>query len=221
MHLPKELITVTPLSKMVALVLFISLPIVAFFFGMRYQALLMEQTYTTPSVTPSPTLIACTEEAKICPDGSAVGRTGPNCEFSKCPEQQKEGSMFGGVITSIDYGCHVDGICSVGVGKSTVIVDSGESLAERPQKGTIPEGLLDEGKKAQFMGKKVNIYAAQQEGKTDSYTLFGNSQFYIQMGNESFCGGLKGILCPSGYTCKPDGTYPDAGGTCVKMENTK
>ena len=31
--------------------------------------------------------IACTQEAKICPDGSAVGRTGPNCEFSPCPDQ--------------------------------------------------------------------------------------------------------------------------------------
>lgn len=27
----------------------------------------------------------CTLEAKICPDGSAVGRTGPNCEFAQCP----------------------------------------------------------------------------------------------------------------------------------------
>lgn len=29
--------------------------------------------------------LACTEEAKLCPDGSAVGRTGPNCEFAPCP----------------------------------------------------------------------------------------------------------------------------------------
>ncbi len=28
---------------------------------------------------------ACTEEAKLCPDGSGVGRTGPNCEFAACP----------------------------------------------------------------------------------------------------------------------------------------
>lgn len=28
---------------------------------------------------------ACTQEAKQCPDGSFVGRTGPNCEFSACP----------------------------------------------------------------------------------------------------------------------------------------
>lgn len=30
-------------------------------------------------------LVACTAEAKLCPDGSAVGRSGPNCEFSPCP----------------------------------------------------------------------------------------------------------------------------------------
>lgn len=27
----------------------------------------------------------CTQEAMICPDGSAVGRIGPNCEFAECP----------------------------------------------------------------------------------------------------------------------------------------
>ncbi len=29
--------------------------------------------------------IACTMEAKQCPDGSYVGRQGPNCEFEPCP----------------------------------------------------------------------------------------------------------------------------------------
>lgn len=29
--------------------------------------------------------IACTMEAKICPDGSAVGRQGLRCEFAACP----------------------------------------------------------------------------------------------------------------------------------------
>ncbi|OGG60756.1 hypothetical protein A2765_01420 [Candidatus Kaiserbacteria bacterium RIFCSPHIGHO2_01_FULL_56_24] len=28
---------------------------------------------------------ACSQEAKICPDGSAVGRVGPDCEFAACP----------------------------------------------------------------------------------------------------------------------------------------
>jgi hypothetical protein len=29
--------------------------------------------------------VVCTQEAKLCPDGSYVGRTGPKCEFSDCP----------------------------------------------------------------------------------------------------------------------------------------
>ena len=33
----------------------------------------------------TPNFISCTMEAKLCPDGSYVGRTGPNCEFEQCP----------------------------------------------------------------------------------------------------------------------------------------
>lgn len=40
--------------------------------------------------------IACTEEAKLCPDGSAVGRTGPNCEFAPCPGEDQ---TSGGTLT--------------------------------------------------------------------------------------------------------------------------
>jgi hypothetical protein len=29
--------------------------------------------------------IACTQDAKLCPDGSYVGRGGPTCEFPACP----------------------------------------------------------------------------------------------------------------------------------------
>lgn len=28
----------------------------------------------------------CTQEAKVCPDGSHVSRTGPDCQFASCPE---------------------------------------------------------------------------------------------------------------------------------------
>jgi hypothetical protein len=43
-------------------------------------------TAATPEPVPSiPEPVACTMDAKICPDGSAVGRVGPNCEFASCP----------------------------------------------------------------------------------------------------------------------------------------
>ncbi len=41
--------------------------------------------YYATNMQPKP--VACTMEAKICPDGSSVGRGGPNCEFASCPSQ--------------------------------------------------------------------------------------------------------------------------------------
>ena len=29
--------------------------------------------------------VLCTQEVMLCPDGTYVGRTGPNCEFTPCP----------------------------------------------------------------------------------------------------------------------------------------
>jgi hypothetical protein len=43
----------------------------------------------------SPTTIACTQEAKQCPDGSYVGRVGPKCEFAACPSPQETGILKG------------------------------------------------------------------------------------------------------------------------------
>jgi hypothetical protein len=41
--------------------------------------------------------VACTEEAKQCPDGSYVGRTGPNCAFAACPAVSGNGILSGKV----------------------------------------------------------------------------------------------------------------------------
>lgn len=43
--------------------------------------------------------VYCTQEAKLCSDGSYVGRTGSNCEFVKCPG---ESSGSGSVIKSFN-----------------------------------------------------------------------------------------------------------------------
>ncbi len=45
--------------------------------------------FINPEAISSPLPVACTMEAKICPDGTAVGRSGPNCEFPSCPKPQQ------------------------------------------------------------------------------------------------------------------------------------
>lgn len=43
-------------------------------------------TQELPSPNSNHENAACTLEAKLCPDGSYVGRVPPNCEFEKCSE---------------------------------------------------------------------------------------------------------------------------------------
>jgi hypothetical protein len=52
--------------------------------------------------------MACTLEAKLCPDGSSVGRTGPFCEFAECPQPEEAGVQEKYVWTFKDKGTKGD-----------------------------------------------------------------------------------------------------------------
>lgn len=41
--------------------------------------------YKNPDII-EPEPVACTMEAKLCPDGSYVSRVPPDCEFEECPQ---------------------------------------------------------------------------------------------------------------------------------------
>lgn len=45
-------------------------------------------------LSPREEAVFCTMEARQCPDGSYVGRTGPKCEFATCPAISGEWQMF-------------------------------------------------------------------------------------------------------------------------------
>jgi hypothetical protein len=91
---------------------------------------------TPPSETPSPApietappspgdkIVACTMDAKQCPDGSYVGRSGPNCEFV-CPTAPVSGTVI------------VNGIVSVGPTCPVVRMPPDGSCADTPYQGSI------------------------------------------------------------------------------------
>ena len=54
---------------------------------------LLSGRYKFKGEKPRNTGIACTQDAKICPDGSAVGRVPPNCEFAPCPGQTQSAAV--------------------------------------------------------------------------------------------------------------------------------
>lgn len=63
--------------------------------------------------------MACSAEAKLCPDGSSLGRSGPNCEFAACPEG--EGIVVSDVEEFLEH--------EAAMGKNKPIVFEGTVLA--------------------------------------------------------------------------------------------
>lgn len=70
---------------------------------------------------------ACTQEAKLCPDGSAVGRTGPNCEFAACPTASTTGN--GGVLP---YNSGIRGTVSLGPTCPVMRIPPDPQCADKP-----------------------------------------------------------------------------------------
>lgn len=67
-------------SFILSLVLIITLCIVGVFYFTTFKSVFVDE----------PLVVACTQEAKICPDGSSVSRQGEKCEFAECPLLQQE-----------------------------------------------------------------------------------------------------------------------------------
>lgn len=76
-----------------------------------------KETSQKPAVTATPTVskpteapvqVACTMEAKACPDGiNFVGRTAPNCDFQACPGEHCGGNIKNAVSCLHGYHCQL------------------------------------------------------------------------------------------------------------------
>lgn len=85
-------------------------------------------------ITTTPTPTACTAEAKICPDGTSVGRTGPRCEFALCAFPNAE-----------DTAINISFVVPLGYTINSDAISSDESLRavfDKPSKGSVPHSII-------------------------------------------------------------------------------
>ncbi|MDP3953768.1 MAG: hypothetical protein Q8P99_03035 [bacterium] len=86
-----------------------------------------EEQCEPENTTGENTQIACTQEAKLCPDGSYVGRAGPNCEFTTCPN----------VYGILPYNSGVRGVVTLGPTCPVERIPPDPNCADKPYKTTI------------------------------------------------------------------------------------
>lgn len=81
--------------------------------------------------------VVCTMEAKLCPDGSYVGRTGPNCEFAMCPVSGSSSStsnMPGAVNVK-------NGQATLAVGQTVTYKDFSITLSKISEDSRCPQNV--------------------------------------------------------------------------------
>ena len=162
--------------------------------------------------------VACTMEAKICPDGSAVGRTGPMCEFAACPEAPtttvavigKKITVNGVSVTPVqvveDSRCPIDVQC---IQAGTVRLQ-----ARLESEGASQDVTLTLNQSIAFAGKKV-VLDSVTPAKVSTTTI-NPSQYTFHFSVTDSTAPSKGILkgsvsigpvCPqdnsAGYSCTP------------------
>lgn len=90
---------------------------------------------------------ACTAEAKLCPDGTGVGRSGPGCAFAACPFPNVEDTTLG--ISFVVPAGYVANLDAIGTDETLRAVFDKASKGEIPHSivirtFTIPEGKTGE-----------------------------------------------------------------------------
>lgn len=129
-------------------------------FGLVTAAIIAQFWLVNVRIAQAPTDgLACTEEAKLCPDGSAVGRTGPNCEFAECPLNlpisleahigQEVSSLGVRIVPTVvleDSRCPIDVIC-IQAGTVRVRARLISSLGESTQEFKLNQSTTTEAEK--------------------------------------------------------------------------
>ncbi|MFM2374647.1 MAG: hypothetical protein RLZZ234_642 [Candidatus Parcubacteria bacterium] len=102
-----------------------------------------------PGDEPSPSPTLCTMDAKQCPDGSYVGRTGPNCEFTTCPT----GTVSQSPIT-------VQGTVMLGPTCPVERIPPEEACAPRPFEGAVVLTNTADGKSVTVVSDAQGAFTA-------------------------------------------------------------
>lgn len=99
------------------------------------------------NAVPQPDQVACTMDAKLCPDGSAVGRSGPSCTFAACPPPNVELDAIGvAFVLPPGYQANPD---ALGTDETLIAAYEKPALAEPPHALVVRRYAIPAGETAQ------------------------------------------------------------------------
>ena len=154
----------------------------------------------TPAVAPGP--VACTADAMQCPDGSYVGRSGPNCDFI-CPAAS---STMGGTSTSTGSGSSGGGFAEYTSGvKGTVVAGPTCPVERTPPDPACADKPLQTNIWISRKAAPQQIIATAQSDKQGVFQLsLPPGDYFIQAGSSGVpyprCADASAAVGAVGYT---------------------
>jgi hypothetical protein len=161
MKLPQYVIRVIDHGKTIALVLFITMPFISFYVGMRYQKDITVPQFSITYALENPTP---TVSSTILPSTTQKPTSTPVIQGSVI--------IFEGILEAYDDSCIVDAQCKATVNGYTIITNPGMVVSRDPI------GKSDVSR--DDVGKKVKVRARIVSGK--NLTLVGDEGHYVLKG---------------------------------------
>jgi hypothetical protein len=171
MKISKKWNKVTPFSKYLAMLLFITLPFAGFYIGTEYGKQLgistTVDTLIVPPVTVSIPPVTQTETQ------------------NQMQAQTQEEMTLTGVISAVDTGCSHDAVCKVKIGNYWVITNLGgdptaEMTRARGPHGTMTvNGVRTGAVSSDMVGKTATVFAKLVGNNT--LTLYGSATYYLHI----------------------------------------
>lgn len=243
MKLPKSFTKVTPFSKWLALSMLVVIPVAAFFYGQYYER--TKNALQSANRSTNEPLVSIIRHGGLCPDGECTSETfiykdGSIVEDSKIikqlPAQQVKQLENRFITTNFNM------IRTFPFTETCPTAYDGQEsiytfyLPDRQETFASCEYDLSESFIFEFIDTLISPDGTFCSGKEDiqcqpGYMCSFEGGTYLDPGGTctkvtsrsqakegEFCGGIAAFQCQEGYICQYDGTYPDAGGKCVKTE---
>ncbi len=128
---------------------------------------------------------ACTQEAKICPDGTVVGRTGPNCEFASCNQQPTQNEKeIAGKANNAQVQTSGNNVIPIGVPSSGTPVPPGNQQPPGNPGFSNPPGMAGGGGPVlPPIPKKPNIIVIMTDDQSADTTIYMNKTVALLANN--------------------------------------
>lgn len=144
--------------------------------------------YISPDRNGGP--VACTADAMQCPDGSYVGRTGPNCEFV-CPPADPAGGGGGGILP---YNSGIKGVILLGPMCPVERMPPDPACADRPYETSVAVFRASDPARA--------IVLTRSDAKGRFEASLSPGEYIVAAGEGTMlpsCGNISVTVPPSAY----------------------